>query len=300
MLGSDDPGAADGVAVEVALGEGAGPAISVESVSRRYERLRFVRTRRLFAVFGGIETDVGGIDEEDEDDDVDAEAGEEVEARVVDRTLALNAATLRLTGAGCVAFVGPPRSGKSVLMRTIAGLAPPSAGRVVVEGLLVPVFGSLAVLFPREAKTRRALPVLAALLRLPVSEVRSRLPQILEFLGDDEAGNLPISSFSAKRRQELLFATMLSLDPDIILVDCPFPPGAFGERCRERLCELKDGGTLVVVAAGDVEGVAWIADHVVYMKQGRIVGAESLDAWRMSRPPIDVTESSGSEYEQSV
>jgi tungstate transport system ATP-binding protein len=271
---------ADPLELTIALGEDA-PLVSIESVSRRYAQLTIGRTRRAFSKLGGIEGDPGSLDDDDDDDD---DAGgfddleEEGQTIVTDGTLALDAVSLRISGGGCVALVGPPGAGKSVLLRTIAGLTPPGSGRVVVKGLVAPILASLTALLPRQGRLGAALPVLAALLHLPTRQVRQRLPRTFAFLGDPEAGAVLVSALPTRRRQDLLFAAMLSLDPDIVLVDCKLPSGAFGQRCRDRLLELRDAGALILVSARRLEEAAWIADRVVYMNEGRLVGEEIMDA----------------------
>jgi ABC-type polysaccharide/polyol phosphate transport system ATPase subunit len=254
------------------------PVVSIEAVSRRYAQLSIGRTRRAFSKLGGIEGDPGSLDDDDDDDD---DGGfddlEEAQTVVTAGTLALDAVSLRISGGGCVALVGPPGAGKSVLLRTIAGLTPPGSGRVVVKGLVAPILASLSALLSRQGRLGTALPVLAALLHLPKRQVRQRLPQIFAFLGDPEAGAVLVSGLPTRRRQDLLFAAMLCLDPDIVLVDCKLPIGAFGQRCRDRLLELKDAGTLILISARSREEAAWIADRVVYMNEGRIVGADAVD-----------------------
>ena len=280
MRGSSPASGGDRPVVEVVFGAGDGPSIAMESVSRHYERLRVGRTRRMFAVFGGIEGGVGPMDEEEDDDDGDDgfEADEdEAESVAVDGTVALDAVSLRVSGAGCLGVVGPPGSGKSVLARTVAGITPPSSGRVVVHGSLGPILAPAAGFLGRQGRLSRRLPMLAAVLRLPVRDVRRRLPEIFDFLGDPDAGKLPISSLSTKRRLDIVFALVLSLDLDIVVVDCPLPAGAYGERCRSRLRDLKNEGTLVLVTAQAPDGVAWIADRMIEMKQGRIVSEHGVE-----------------------
>jgi ABC-type polysaccharide/polyol phosphate transport system ATPase subunit len=271
MHGSD--ASPDGPALELWLDGGERPSILVECVSRRYAPPRAGRTRKLFAIFGGVESDIGPIEEEedDEDDDTFADLDDVAEERPpADRDLALDAISLRLSGGGCVAFVGPSGAGKSVLLRLVAGVTPPDSGRVTVHGLVAPILTSLVPLIPRQGRAHRGVRVLASLARLPRAEVRDRLGDIFAFLGDARLAQASLSNFSTRRKRELLFATMLTMDSDIVLVDCPLPPGELGERCRSRLVELRDRGALVIIAARRADDVSWIADHVVEMRGGRL------------------------------
>ncbi len=280
MHGSD-AGAVDG-AVVVAL-DGEAPAISVERISRFYTPPSFGSAQRFFSLFGGLEADVAvadfgddGDDDDDDDDDTDADTELAIE-RGTTASMALDSLSLRVSGSGCVGIVGPKNSGKSVLLRTIAGLSPPSSGRIVVHGTVAPVLTSLAGVVPSRGKLRRVLPTVGGFLGFPPSHVRRVLPEIFELLGDPELGNKAVRTFVGKQRLSLLFALILTLDPDILIVDCALPSGALGEACRERMLELKRCGSLVLIAARRVEDIAWIADHVVYLTQGSVTGAERID-----------------------
>lgn len=261
-----------GPPIEVVLGGGDGPSIAIEDVRRQYEGIRVGRVKRVFATLGGLDVHEALVDDDDDEDDdaSDDFADEDDATELHEKGSALAGVSLRVAGSGCLGVVGPPGSGKSVLLRTIAGLAPPDAGQVVVDGVVAPILPSVVALLPPRGKLARALPVTAASVRLAPRLVRQRLPEIFELLGEPGYAKLPMSAVK-NRRRELVYATMLAIDSDIVLVDLPTPRGAFGERCREQLLERARSGTLVVITAQAAEQVAWIADAYVTMQRGRVL-----------------------------
>jgi ABC-type polysaccharide/polyol phosphate transport system ATPase subunit len=267
--------------VTVVLGDGEGPAIAVDRVRREYMEARVSRIRLAFARLGGLDvqtrSSIGGDDDdEDADDDLD-DFDDVAPAGVGPTVVALDDVALRVSGSGCLGIVGPPGCGKSVLLRAIAGLTPPDRGRIIVDGTVAPLLPSVVAMMPRQEKLKRTLPVLASLVRLSPRLVRQRLPQIMEFLGDSSLADVSISALG-KRRNEPLFAAMLSIDPDIVLLDLRLPSGTLGAACRRRLGEMKESGALILVAGRQPKEVDWLADRVVTMSRGRIVGEGRLDA----------------------
>lgn len=263
------------------------PAVLVEEVSRRYAPANWGRRHVLFSRLGGIkpgmEHDVLADDDDDDmnddDDGFDDEIVDDLLLPDDPAKTALEGVSLFVTGGTALALVGPPASGKSVLLRVIAGIAPPDSGRVLTRGLVVPVLLSVQKLFPSELPLRKAIPFMWMILRVPVARPRKRVKEVFELLGDQAL---------AQRRvrftrgwpiwKRILYAMALVLEPDVLLLDLDLPDGEFGEACRARILELKRNGAAVIVAARDVENVAWIADSVAQMRRGRIVRVESLEA----------------------
>src|SRR2546427_12798962 len=99
------------------------PYVAVDRLSRHYDPPSSgSRLEHLFARFGGIEPGEALLDD-DEDDDVLEQDVDDVEGERADRHIvALDGVSFHADGGSCVAFIGPPAAGKSVLLKVIAGL----------------------------------------------------------------------------------------------------------------------------------------------------------------------------------
>jgi ABC-2 type transport system ATP-binding protein len=259
------------------------PSIRVESVTRAYRPESWGRRHAFFARLGGIRPglDQALLDDDDEMND-DDDGFDDLDDAIVEAgdgaKVALNDVSLTVSS-GAVGIIGPPGAGKSVLLRVMAGIAPPTTGRVVVRGTAVPILRSMQSTYPRSLELRRSIVFMWRLLHLPVARPQKRVAEVFEFLGEPELGRRHVSTVRGwPIWRRILFASMLVLDPDIVLIDLELPETADAEPIRQRLLELKRRGALIVITGRDASSVAWVADRVVHMRRGRVVREESIDA----------------------
>ncbi len=178
-----------------------------------------------------------------------------------------------------VAVVGPSGCGKSTLLRIIAGLRPPSRGRVEVDGRPVVrpipsvgmVFQAPVLLKWRTIEDNVLLP--AELSRLDPRDYRARAAQLLRLVGLAEFAQ------SGGMQQRASLCRALLLDPPLLLMDEPF--GALDAMTRDEMnLELlrvwgqgsgEERKTIVFVTHSIPEAV-FLADRVIVMtsRPGRL------------------------------
>jgi ABC-type polysaccharide/polyol phosphate transport system ATPase subunit len=185
--------------------------------------------------------------------------------------------TLQAQGASVVALVGPPGAGKTVLLKLIGGLVPPSEGRVVVRGSVAPALTAMSLVLPaRGHRVRNALPTLGAMVGIPPQLVRSRFDDIADLLEVPDLLKSSTSLMESRRKRELILAMALSVEPDVLLIDLPIRHDRFGDRCMQRIDELLARDTLVVAEMRDLRKTRLVPDRVVAVQGGRVVEASSL------------------------
>jgi len=140
-----------------------------------------------------------------------------------------------------VSFIGPSGCGKSTLLRLIAGLTPPSAGSIVVDGMspeearreVFVVFQDANLLPWRRVAANVELPLM--LRGDDRDHRRARAQEMLELVGlADTARKFPWQ-LSGGMKMRVSIARALSVAPRILLLDEPF--GALDEMTRDRLNE---------------------------------------------------------------
>src|SRR5713226_7424261 len=183
-----------------------------------------------------------------------------------------------------VAVVGPSGCGKSTLLRIIAGLRPPSRGRVEVDGreVLRPipsvgmVFQAPVLLKWRSIESNVLLP--AELSGLEARNYRSRAGELLRLVGLAEFAQKLPRELSGGMQQRASLCRALLLDPPLLLMDEPF--GALDAMTRDEMnLELlrvwgegsRTRKTIVFVTHSIPEAV-FLADRVVVLtpRPGRV------------------------------
>ena len=196
---------------------------------------------------------------------------------------ALDGASLEVGAGEVVALLGPSGSGKSTLLRAIAGLETIDAGRILFDGKDlsgVPVhergFGLMFqsyALFPHLTVADNV----AFGLRMknaPDGEVRSRVAEVLGWVGLEEFALRRVDRLSGGEQQRVALARTLAPRPPLVMLDEPV--GALDRLLRERLVDdigglLEREGAAALYVTHDHEEARAISDRVAVMRDGQVV-----------------------------
>ena len=202
-------------------------------------------------------------------------------------------------------IMGGSGSGKTVLLRTIAGLIQPNAGVLRVFGIditplseeeLLPIRRRMgyvfqgAALFDSLAVADNVAFPLREHTSLPEPEIRRRVLHVLSLvgLGEDVLPKLP-SELSGGMRKRVGIARALVIEPEMLLFDEP-TAGLDPTNSRmvgELISKLKDGvcDTCVVVTH-DIELARTVADRVAILMDGRFAVLGPVDEVMNSSDPV--------------
>lgn len=239
--------------------------LRAESLSKGYPRATTgAFGARIFARFGGITDAADEDDDELEDDELDPEvqaAGWVV--RDIDVQLCEGSST---------GIVGPPSSGKSTLVELLAGMTPPTSGKIVTAGRPVPVLDSLPKLM-QDSTAWRNVVLLARVLGLSRRWAHQRLEPIFEFAGLTGSEGRLRTGMAISEVQRLAVATMLHVDGVVYLVDSSLGgrDHAFRERCLALLAEKQAAGAAVVHTSRELEGVQRLCEDVLWLERGSVI-----------------------------
>jgi ABC-2 type transport system ATP-binding protein len=167
--------------------------------------------------------------------------------------------------------VGPNGAGKSTLMKVLAGVLPPTSGRVVVHGLVSPMIELNGGMNP-EMTARENIVLFGVLLGRDPDYMRERVSPISEWAELTEFLDVPTRNYSTGMVARLGFAIATDVKPEILLVDEVLAVGdeAFRRKSNARLKQLMQGGTTVVLVSHSLANVRSMADRVMWLDHGRI------------------------------
>lgn len=201
----------------------------------------------------------------------------------------LDGVTLALTPGPVTCVMGPNGAGKSLLVRIIAGLIQPSAGRIRYGGAGRPGRNRIAVVFQRPVLLRRSVRKnLAHALKVygvPRAERRGRIAELLA-LGQLEAmAERPARVLSGGEQQRLAMVRALAARPALLLLDEPaasLDPQAT-DAIEALVREAEAEGVKAVLVTHDRDHARRLAGEVVFLHRGRVT--ERTQARRFFQAP---------------
>jgi ABC-type polysaccharide/polyol phosphate transport system ATPase subunit len=166
--------------------------------------------------------------------------------------------------------IGHNGAGKSTLFRVIAGILPPTYGRVTLWGRVTPLL-SLGVGFNRELTGRENILLGGLAAGLSREEVHAHWDEVEEFAGLGEAINFPMRTYSSGMFGRLAFSVAAFLDPEILLIDEALSAGdaTFKRKSMEKIVELCERDCTVLIVSHGLEIVRMLADRTLWLQQGQ-------------------------------
>jgi ABC-type polysaccharide/polyol phosphate transport system ATPase subunit len=187
-------------------------------------------------------------------------------------TWGLHGVSFSASGSEGIALIGRSGSGKTTMLRLLAGVYVPDEGRLRVRGpvasLLAIDSGLLSLLTGRE----NAL-VLGVLRGLSRGEAKRSLEWVKERSGLGDAFEYPVSAYSQGMRARLGFAVAEKIEPRILLLDEVHEAldHEFRSIVQERARTLIAAGGVVVATGHDHPLLEQLCSRAIYLDSGSIV-----------------------------
>jgi len=184
---------------------------------------------------------------------------------------ALRGVSFAVPAGGVYGVIGRNGAGKTTLLRTIAGILPPTAGRVAVWGRVTPLL-SLGVGFNRELTGRENILLGGLATGLQPDEIMEHYDEVVAFAELGPALEYPMKTYSSGMFARLGFAVASHLDPDILLIDEALSAGdaRFKKRCMDKLVDLCGHDCTVMIISHGLTLITLLAERCVWLEAGRV------------------------------
>lgn len=167
-----------------------------------------------------------------------------------------------------VGIIGTNGSGKSSLLRSIAGLTQPTNGAVFASARPV-LLGVGAVLMPSLSGEKNIM--LGGLaMGYSKKETAELAPAITEFAGLEEFIDLPMRTYSSGMSARLRFAIAASRNHDILIIDEALSVGdqQFRKRSEARMREMRDTAGTVFLVSHSIKSILDTCSRVIWLEKG--------------------------------
>jgi len=168
-------------------------------------------------------------------------------------------------------LIGENGSGKSTILKMVAGIAKPSSGRISVQGKVSALI-ELGAGFHPEISGRENVYINGIMLGLSKKEITRKFDEIVRFAELEEFIEAPVKTYSSGMYMRLGFSIAINVNPEVLLIDEVLAVGdaAFVPKCLDRIDDFRRRKKTILFVSHDLSTVAKICNKVAWMKNGRV------------------------------
>ncbi len=169
-------------------------------------------------------------------------------------------------------IVGKNGSGKSTMLRAIAGIFSPDSGFIDLKGNSVSLL-SIGVGFQTKLTGRENIILSGMLLGFSEEQVRAKMDEIIEFANLGEFIDMPVKTYSSGMHSKLAFSITAILEADIMLIDEVLSVGdaKFKKKSYNKMKELiSNEDRTVLIVSHSTETLQELCTSVLWLHEGEM------------------------------
>ncbi len=171
-----------------------------------------------------------------------------------------------------VGIVGKNGSGKSTMLRSIAGVFSPNSGSIDIHGRSISLL-SIGVGFERTLSGRENIYLSGLLLGFTKEQIQEQEEAIIAFSELGDFIDKPVSTYSSGMYSKLAFSITAILETDIMLIDEVLSVGdvKFKKKSYDKMKELIQNDTrTVLIVSHSSETIRSLCDKVLWLHEGEL------------------------------
>ena len=169
-------------------------------------------------------------------------------------------------------IVGKNGSGKSTMLRAIAGIFSPDKGSINLHGNTVSLL-SIGVGFNKKLTGYENIYLSGMLLGFTEDQIKEKEQEIIEFADIGDFIDKPVRMYSSGMYSKLAFAITAILETDIMLIDEVLSVGdvQFKKKSYQKMRELIDDDTrTVIIVSHNTSTIEELCDEVLWLHDGKM------------------------------
>lgn len=201
----------------------------------------------------------------------------------------LHGVSTRVRRGEMIGILGSNGAGKSTLARTVCGFVPHSTGRILLDGADASAWpiaqrGERVGFVLQEPGQMISKPLIAEEIALGLearglseAEIAERTERVLEVCGLAPFRTWPVSALSHGQKKRLTIASVLALEPEVLILDEPTAGQDFAHYTEfmDFLASVNAGGTTVLLITHDMHLALEYTDRVLVVSGGQIIADAS-------------------------
>lgn len=170
-------------------------------------------------------------------------------------------------------IIGSNGSGKSTILKVLAGIMLPTQGGITVQGSIAALL-ELGAGFDGDLTVRENIYLRGAMLGYTRDFVNDEYENIIEFSELQEFENVAYKKLSSGMKSKLAFSLASRVNPDILVLDEVLSVGDIGfrKKSENRMREMMSGGTTTILVSHSMGQIRDMCTQVVWLEKGAMRG----------------------------
>jgi ABC-type polysaccharide/polyol phosphate transport system ATPase subunit len=168
-------------------------------------------------------------------------------------------------------IIGSNGSGKSTMLKCLAGIIFPEKGKVTADGRLAALL-ELGAGFHPELTGIENVYLNGAILGMSRADIKRRFDDIVAFAGLQQFIDQPVKNYSSGMTVRLGFAIAANVEPEILLIDEVLSVGdaSFQRKCLEKIEEFREQGRTIVFVSHGLSQVEQLCTRAAWIEYGEL------------------------------
>jgi lipopolysaccharide transport system ATP-binding protein/teichoic acid transport system ATP-binding protein len=192
--------------------------------------------------------------------------------RVIREVEAVKNVSFDLPRSRVLGIVGNNGAGKSTLVRAIAGILPPTAGRIEIRGRVSTLL-ALGVGFNSKLSGYENVMLGGLAAGYTRAEVEEKTEEIAAWTELGDFLEMPMNTYSSGMYSRLAFAVAVHMEPDILIVDEALSTGdaSFKAKAMAKMDELLEQAHTMVLVSHALETVQHMCTDAIWLDKGNLM-----------------------------
>ena len=170
-------------------------------------------------------------------------------------------------------IIGSNGSGKSTILKVLAGIMPPTKGNITANGSIAALL-ELGAGFDGDLTVKENIYLRGAMLGYTKDFVNEEYEHIIEFSELREFEDVAFKKLSSGMKSKLAFSLASRVNPDILVLDevLSVVDIGFRKKSENRMRELMSGGTTTILVSHSMAQIREMCTQVLWLEKGEMRG----------------------------